>query len=101
VRVRFAPEARDAAREKRAWWEKHRDKAPQLFREELRAAVARLRTVPAEGRRYAIESGRIIWRVLMPKTGNHVYYRIDDTAGDVEVLTIWNAQSEEPPDFSV
>jgi hypothetical protein len=37
----------------------------------------------------------------MPKTRHHVYYRIDDPAGDVEVLTIWNAQSEEPPDFSV
>jgi hypothetical protein len=36
----------------------------------------------------------------MPKTRHHVYYRIDDTAGEVEVLTIRNAKSEKLPEFS-
>jgi hypothetical protein len=55
VVVRFTPEARDALREKRAWWEEHRDKAPDLFPEELRAVVARLRTAPLEGaQKYAV-----------------------------------------------
>jgi len=43
LRVRFTPEARLAAREKRAWWQQHREKAPKLFVQELAAIVATLR----------------------------------------------------------
>jgi hypothetical protein len=43
MRVRFTPEARLAVREKRAWWERHREKAPRLFVEELAMIVAKLR----------------------------------------------------------
>jgi hypothetical protein len=46
VTVRFTPEARLAVREKRAWWEQHREKAPRLFVEELAAVVAKLREAP-------------------------------------------------------
>jgi hypothetical protein len=81
VRVRFTPEARLAVQEKRAWWEQHRDKAPKLFVQELAAIVAKLRDGADEERqRYAAWGGRIIWRILMPKTGNHVYYRINESA---------------------
>jgi hypothetical protein len=31
VRVRFTPEARIAVRERRAWWEQHRDKAAAII----------------------------------------------------------------------
>jgi len=34
----------------------------------------------------------------MPKTRNHVYYRVDDAAGEVEVLLVWNAVAERSPD---
>lgn len=44
--VRFTVDARDAVREKRAWWEQHRDKAPHLFRDELKTAIAHLRRAP-------------------------------------------------------
>jgi hypothetical protein len=34
----------------------------------------------------------------MPKTRNHVYYRLDDAAGEVEILLLWNAVAGEEPD---
>lgn len=43
MRVRFTPAACLAVREKRAWWEQHREKAPDLFLEELAAIVGKLR----------------------------------------------------------
>jgi hypothetical protein len=68
VRVRFTPEARLAVREKRVWWEQHREKAPRLFVEELAAVVAKLREgIDEERQQYAARSGRIIWRLLMSK----------------------------------
>lgn len=100
MRVRFTPEARIAVREKRAWWEQHREKAPRLFVEELAAVVAKLREgTDQERQQYAARSGRIIWRLLMPKTQNHVYYRVNEAARDVEILMIWNAVAGAAPEL--
>jgi plasmid stabilization system protein ParE len=100
VRVRFTPEARLAVREKRVWWKQHREKAPRLFVEELAAVVAKLRDgADKERQQYAARSGRIIWRLLMPKTRNHVYYRVNEAAGDVEILVVWNAVADATPDL--
>jgi hypothetical protein len=100
VRVRFTPEARLAIREKRAWWEQHREKAPRLFVEELTTIVAKLRAgAEKERQAYAARGGRIIFRILMPKTRNHVYYRVDDAAQEVEILIIWNAVAGAAPDL--
>jgi hypothetical protein len=101
VRVRFTPEARDAARAKKAWWELNRDKAPDLFRQELAAVVAQLRVAPTEAQPYTVDRGRIIWRVMMPKTRNHVYYRVDQSAGEVEIVSVWNAVSGDEPEFDL
>ena len=99
MRVRFTPDARLAIRDKRAWWEANREKAPKLFFQELEAAVRKLRDGANEERlRYTILRGRTIWRVLLPKTKLHLYYRVD-TTGDVEVLFVWNAVSGSPPEF--
>lgn len=98
MRVRFTPEARDAVRTKRAWWEEHRSKAPTLFVEELAAAVTKLRAgSDQERQQYAVRGGRIIWRLLMPKTRNHLYYRVDDDTDSVEILLIWNAIAAKAP----
>jgi hypothetical protein len=99
VRLRFTPEARLAVREKRAWWEQHRDKAPRLFVEELATIVGKLRAgADSERQQYAVRGRRVIWRVLMPRTRNHVYYRVDEAAGEIEVLLVWNAVAGAAPD---
>ena len=81
------------------WWEQNREKAPGLFVEELAAIVAALRQGADHGRqRYAARGGRIIWRLLMPKTRNHVYYRRDEAAREVEILLLWSAVAATGPD---
>ena len=100
MRIRFTPDARQSIREKRAWWEANREKAPHLFVEELAAVVAKLRAGTDKDRhQYVLQGGRVIWRILMPKTRNHVYYRVDSSSGEVEVLYVWNAISRTTPDF--
>jgi plasmid stabilization system protein ParE len=98
VRVRFTPEALRSIREKRAWWEANRDKAPRLFIEELASVIEKLRNdADTERHQFAAAGGRVIWRLLMPKTRHHVYYRRNDT--DVEVLIVWNAVGKAEPDL--
>jgi len=50
-----------------------------------------------EDRVTADTSERVIWRLLMPKTRHHVYYRRNDS--DVEVLVVWNAVGKAEPDL--
>ena len=62
--------------------------------------VAKLRDgADDERQQYAARGGRIIWRALMPKTRNHVYYRMNEAAGEVEILVVWNAVAGAMPDF--
>jgi hypothetical protein len=100
VRVRFTPEALLAVREKRAWWLQHRDKAPALFAQELATVVTKLREgADAERQQFAARGGHIIWRILMPKTRHHLYYRVDEHAGVVDVLLVWNAIAGNEPEL--
>lgn len=65
--------------------------------EELGAVVAKVREGADQGRQqYAVRAGRIIWRLLMPKTRIHVYYRFEAN-GDVEVISVWNATGSAGP----
>lgn len=100
MRIRFTPEARLSARQKRAWWEHHRDKAPRLFAEELATVISKMRDGADLGRQqYAARGGRIIYRLLMPKTRHHVYYRVDEVAKEVEILLVWSAVASGAPDI--
>lgn len=101
MRVRFTPEAVSAIREKREWWSQHRDKAPELLLAELTTVVAKLRSGADQERRlFGVRRGRQVWRLLMPRSKLHVYYRRDDD-GDVEVLLVWNAVAGTPPPLSL
>lgn len=79
---------------------KHREKAPRLFAQELTTVVAKLRDgTDDERQQYAARDDRIIWRLLMPKTRNHVYYRRDEAAGQIVILLVWNAVAGATPDI--
>lgn len=55
------------------WWRAHRDKAPDLFEQELADAFRMLSAAPGVGKRYPF-SGAAVLRVLLRSTRNHVYY---------------------------
>ncbi len=62
--------------------------------------MAKIRAGADDERRvYTRRGGVIIWRILMPKTRHHVYYRVKPAAQLAELLLVWNAQSGEQPTF--
>ena len=79
-----------------SWWLEHRDKAPELFEEELVAVYAQIRAEPALGQTYLVSRGRRIQRVLLPKTLNHVYYW-QRSAERIDVVSVWGAQRGRGP----
>ena len=58
--------------------------------QELRAALQQIRATPNLGSAYRAMPGREHRRVLMPKTGYHVYYRVV-SANLVRVVSVWSA----------
>jgi plasmid stabilization system protein ParE len=90
-RVDVSPEARIHVQAIQAWWTTNRRAAPDLFREELRAALATLSESPAAGTPYRISSGVAgMRRILMPRTRYHVYYVVTDEQRRVLVHAVWH-----------
>ena len=86
--LRLAPQALADAKDIKTWWRRNRPAAPDLFEQELNAALERITQIPGLGSLY--EQGDLevpVRRVLLPKTKNHVYYAIEDN--DIVVVAIW------------
>jgi hypothetical protein len=96
VILKFTARARASIRDERLWWEQHRDRAPQLFRDELADAIRKIRRGTDAARRpYRTRDGQMAWLLLMPKTRHHLVYVTHGTV--VEVVGVWNAQGEAAP----
>jgi plasmid stabilization system protein ParE len=80
-----------------AWWRENRDKAPDLFEEELALAFRILESAPGAGRKYPHPSGSVR-RLLLRSTRNHVYYVERDDC--VLVVAVWGAVKGTGPDLT-
>jgi plasmid stabilization system protein ParE len=79
-----------------AWWREHRDKAPDLFEEELARALKLIGTAPGAGKRYP-HARATVRRVMMRGTRNHVYYV--EREDHVLVIAVWGAVKGVGPDL--
>lgn len=77
MNFRFAPRALREAERMKKWWRANRLDAPDLFDQEIAAAIERIcRSAPSVGAIYPSDFGRSVRKVLMPTTKNHVYYTV-------------------------
>jgi hypothetical protein len=79
------------------WWRANRPLAPDLFERELEAAKRQLEHHPELPPVYETVRGRVMRRVLMPKTERHVYYSVDEAIQSVVVHVIWGARKGRGP----
>ncbi len=79
------------------WWRENRPLAPDLFDREMEAAKWRLEQQPELPPVYETVRGRVIRRVLLPKTEGHVYYAVDAATQTVLVYIISGARKGRGP----
>jgi plasmid stabilization system protein ParE len=79
-----------------AWWRENREKAPELFEEELGLAFAMLEDSPGIGKRYPGHPG--VRRLLLRSTRNHVYYV--EEVDRILVVAVWGAVRAAGPDLT-
>lgn len=95
--VKFLPRARQRIKTIARWWRRNRPAVPTLFDEELRDVIERLEGDPVLGVEYRVVDGEIIRRTLLRKSGQHVYYSVDQINGVVVVHSVWGARRGRGP----
>ena len=94
MKIRFTVEARTRVRSIGAWWRRH-GIVPDLFERELAEAQEKLLAMPALGVPYRTVRGRVVRRILMPKTQQHLYYSLDEDT--IAVHMVWGARRGREP----
>jgi plasmid stabilization system protein ParE len=93
VKVELSAEAQAQVDRIDAWWREHRQAAPDLFAEELEAALCALAETPALGVRYTPRPN--VRRLLLGRTRYHLYVTQD--AAKVYVVAVWSAHRGRGP----
>jgi plasmid stabilization system protein ParE len=74
-----------------AWWAENRPAAPTLFARKFRDTLELIRTTPGAGIAWPTRRRPNLRRILMQRTENHIYFRVDEKTQTVHVLAVWGA----------
>lgn len=76
------------------WWRKRHPASAALFRAEVERGIETLRELPELGVPYSHPGRRGIRRLLLPKIGYHLYYRLG--AREIVLLAVWHTRRGTP-----
>lgn len=100
MKVKLTPRALQRAQIIAAWLRKNRPGAEEVFEREFQHVASKLTSMSSQGPLgtiHDVSHGQTIRRVLLPRTQQHLYYSIDETADAVIVRTIWGARRGRGP----
>ena len=95
-RVFMSVEAEEQVLEVGLWWLVNRPKAPDLFTNELAGAQDYLTRDPLAGVQLSGRHRGLRW-VMLHKSRYYVYYRVDESAREVEVMAVWHTSKGSGP----
>jgi hypothetical protein len=95
VNFRYTPRFKREVYREEKWWRENRPAAPNLFVEELIAAIEQAVTAPLGAKRYFDASDANVRSIPMPKTRYSLYYTVYD--GEVVLLSVWGGQRRRGP----
>lgn len=73
------------------WWRENRPASPDLFEQELAAALDLIQTWPEVGRQRRHRSIAGLRRIVLRATRYHVYYALPPDGDTIFVLAVWSA----------
>ena len=97
MKISVSHRARVRIRAQDDWWRNERRDAPELFKQELAIAFERILRAPRVRSPYGRIENEPVWRILMPRTEQHVYYTVDDAADEIVIETVWSARRRRGP----
>ena len=100
ARVFVTPRAKEQIRTINTWWCRGRPASPEMFLRELARCFEILKAFPNIGRRCVGQEMEGARRLLLLRTGHHVYYRCRDRQ-HIDIVAVWHTARGRPPDGSV
>lgn len=97
MKVRYTQAATAEVRRLRNWWKKNRPAAPMMLSNELREARKDLARNPRIGTMWKERDGKRVYRLLLERTKNWVYYEVDDASKTVLIVAVWGAPRGRQP----
>ena len=95
--VQITAGAESQARTIEAWWAANRPKSTGLFAREFAAAIEQLAIAPRASSPYAVQRPLGTRRLLLRRSGYHVYYTIDEPGSVVTIRAVWHAARGRSP----
>jgi plasmid stabilization system protein ParE len=95
--VKATPRAAAEIRRASAWWRANRPAAPLALLEDLERAFELVAAQPGIGARARHAKQPGVRRLLLSRTGYHLYYQVNADAGRVEILAFWHAHRGREP----
>lgn len=97
MKLRVSKTAQRQADKIEDWWVANRPAAPSLFTDELEHVFRHICEIAGAGVRWPTSKRPTLRRILMPRTLNHVYFRVDEDKRVVHVFAVWGAPRERGP----
>jgi plasmid stabilization system protein ParE len=100
VRVKLAPRAQQRSQSVTTWLRKHRPGREEVFDREFDVVIDRLALMSPRGPLGTAQGsyrGKTLWRVLLPKSEQHLLYTIDEAKDLVVVRSVWGARRGSRP----
>jgi plasmid stabilization system protein ParE len=99
ARLPVKPTLRAAAEIRRAsaWWRANREAAPFALAEDIERAFELVAAQPGIGSRARNAKKEGVRRLLLSRTGYHLYYQVNAEAGRVEILALWHSHRGREP----
>lgn len=95
--VKPTPRAAAEIRLASAWWRANRQAAPFALADDLERAFELIAAQPGIGARARNPKKEGVRRLLLSRTGYHLYYQVNAEAGRVEVLALWHSRRGSEP----
>jgi plasmid stabilization system protein ParE len=98
VRIDVGQHARRQIRELNRWWRKNRSSARTAVHDELTRVFRLILDYPRIGPPALDVALPGVRRIHLPRISHHVYYRVLESDGIIEVLAVWSdSRGEGPP----
>jgi plasmid stabilization system protein ParE len=97
VKIEIARRASLQVERASSWWHKNRPSAPLLFEHEFERALTQLASTPRAGLSYPTARRPAMKRLLLAKTGYHVYFALERNETVVVIHSVWGARRGRGP----
>jgi plasmid stabilization system protein ParE len=89
--IKVTPRAEKQIQKAASWWLANRLDAPEAMKEELRRAFELISPQPAVGALATNTKLQGVRRVYMSHVRYHLYYRVNASSTQVEILALWHS----------